>query len=151
MSIIFLLGSWHDMGLKIPGLDSWRPPSGSSSTTGWPLANHLTSLGSAFFTCCLSGLPLQYTMALSISVTAAKKDRTKQVLPSVMGYAKDLSVSSLLDLANITLYGKWVAGPHMENKNKMLRIRSSRCGLGGYKPDWYPWGCGFDPWPPSVG
>ena len=23
--------------------------------------------------------------------------------------------------------------------------------LSGNEPDWYPWGCGFDPWPPSVG
>ena len=28
---------------------------------------------------------------------------------------------------------------------------SSCCGSAGYKPNWYPWGCRFDPWPLSVG
>ena len=28
---------------------------------------------------------------------------------------------------------------------------SSRCGAVVNKSDWEPWGCGFDPWPCSVG
>ena len=55
--IIFLLGLFHDMGLKLPGLDAWRPPSSSSSTAEQHLASHLTSLDSDFFTCFLSDLP----------------------------------------------------------------------------------------------
>ena len=29
--------------------------------------------------------------------------------------------------------------------------RSSRCGSGSNEPNWHPWGCQSDPWPPSVG
>ena len=28
---------------------------------------------------------------------------------------------------------------------------SSHCGSAGYELNYYPWGCGFDPWPCSVG
>ena len=33
---------------------------------------------------------------------------------------------------------------------KYKEVGSSRCGSAGCKPDLYPWGCGFDPWPCSV-
>ena len=38
-----------------------------------------------------------------------------------------------------------------DNNFKRGRCGTSCCGSVGYEPDWYPWGCGFDPWAHSVG
>ena len=34
---------------------------------------------------------------------------------------------------------------------KILIILEFLLWLSGNEPDWHPWGCGFDPWPLSVG